>query len=99
MKQRFFTFVLMNGMVLSLTSCAMYQQDFDYSPPRGVPCTSQTDLEKMIIETDKGPDLFVPTENESDRIIANRKVWICPYTNEEGCRFMGHYICQKQTLL
>ena len=66
MKATFFTSLLLSLTILSLTSCAIYQQDFDYQPPVGVPCTSETDLESMVVETNKGPDLFVPMEKETE---------------------------------
>jgi hypothetical protein len=46
--------------LLFLTSCAIYSKEFDCLPSLGVPYTSETDLESMVIETNKGPDLFVP---------------------------------------
>lgn len=88
---------------LLLTSCAIYNQEFDSPPPVGVPCTSVTDLESMVVETDKGPDLFIPIEKEVNSISKcpssheesarlNRKVWICHQQTEEGCEVQGHYI-------
>ena len=49
-------------MSIFLSACSIYKQEFDCEPPKGVPCTSETDLEAMIIETNKGPDLFLPVE-------------------------------------
>lgn len=91
--------------LLSFTSCAIYQQEFDCPPPCGVPCTSETDLESMIVETTKGPDLFVPRDQECHcscrkckevpaAICLNRKVWICQQLTEDGCAIQGHYIYQ-----
>lgn len=96
--------------LISLTSCAIYQQEFDCPPPVGVPCTSVTDLESMVVETSKGPDLFLPLERESDEKSAcsqetpvtdvcsslKRKVWICHHLTEDGCNVQGHYIYQTQ---
>ena len=94
--------------LLSLTSCAIYQQEFDCPPPCGVPCTSETDLESRVVETNKGPDLFVSIDKESYcpcrkckesmRFCSalNRKVWICHHLTEDGCSFQGHYVYQAQ---
>lgn len=40
-------------------SCSVYENDFDCPPDIGVPCTSSSDIESMIIETDHGPDIFL----------------------------------------
>jgi hypothetical protein len=93
-----------------LTSCAIYQQDFDSSPPLGISCTSETDLESMVVETKKGPDLFVPIEREIESktrwaycksqdgcATLNRKVWICHHLTDDGCCIQGHYIYQTPT--
>ena len=67
MKRKFSSFLLICFVtVISLTSCAIYQQEFDCPPPSGVSCTSVTDLESMIVETDKGPDLFLPLYKRCD---------------------------------
>ncbi len=43
-----------------LTSCQVYKSDFDCPPCKGVPCTSVSDIQKMIVETpDGGPDIFL----------------------------------------
>jgi len=92
-----------------ISSCSIYKQEFDCEPPIGVPCTSETDLEAMIVETNKGPDLFLPVEKEeyklpctkrtkipTERIAASlsRKVWFCNQSSEEGYHVQGHYIYQ-----
>lgn len=96
-------------MSIFLSACSIYKQEFDCEPPNGVPCTSETDLEAMIIETNKGPDLFLPVEKEeyklpcakrakvpAERIAAslNRKVWLCNQSSEFGYHVQGHYIYQ-----
>ncbi len=40
-------------------SCSVYENDFDCHPDIGVPCTSSSDIESMIIETTHGPDIFL----------------------------------------
>lgn len=44
--------------LICLSSCSIYQHDFDCPPPNGIPCTSVTEIEAMIVETSKGPDLL-----------------------------------------
>lgn len=72
----------------------MYKRDFDCKPAEGVPCTSVTTLEKMIVETPCGPDVFlscVPklvdvqknpccrrTENKVPEAPFQRRIWISP---------------------
>jgi len=51
---------------LWLSSCSVYKQQFDCPPPSGIPCASVTEIESMIVETDKGPDLIVKPEMEED---------------------------------
>ena len=41
-----------------LTSCSMYKRDFDGIPSTGVPSTSVTTLEKMIVESPCGEESF-----------------------------------------
>ena len=73
-----------------------------------MPCTSETDLESMVVETNQGPDIFIPIDKEhcscrkcknSTAPICsalNRKVWICHSFIKEECRIRGHYIYQTQ---
>ena len=100
---------LLLPLLIFLNACAMYKQEFDCSVPQGVPCTSETDLESMIIETSQGPDLFLPMqaddcnlpchkqkEDPAQRISSTlgRKVWMCDQAPEEGGYIQGHYIYQ-----
>ena len=63
--------------------------------PVGVPCTSETDLEAMVVETDKGPDLFVPIDKMPSEKPSNchekSKVWI-----SDQSTIQGHYIYRKE---
>ena len=64
---------------LIVTGCsAIYEENFDCPPGRGVPCTSVTDLEAMIIDTKDGPDIFVGRrwEAENYRNNAPERVWV-----------------------
>lgn len=51
-----YSLILLMGM---LTSCCMYKRDFDSCPTPGIPCTSVSTLEEMIVESPCGPDLFL----------------------------------------
>lgn len=51
---RFQPFILMGLM----TSCTMYNREFDCPPPKGVCCAPLTTLESMIIESPCGEDAF-----------------------------------------
>lgn len=53
---RYLTILLGFGF---LTSCSIYQRNFDCPPGEGVACTSVTTLEKMIVESPCGDDAFV----------------------------------------
>lgn len=94
--------ILLFLQLLLLASCSMYKQEFDCRTPLGVPCTSETDLEAMIIETKQGPDLFLSPENcsikkcpaERFSSTLQRKVWVCDQTSEKGSYIQGHYIYQ-----
>ena len=87
----------------------MYKQEFDCHVPQGVPCTSETDLESMVIDTSQGPDIFLPPQVEDTAISCHkrkqcpaqrftsalgRKVWMCDQTLGEGGYIQGHYIYQ-----
>lgn len=108
MKKNFVVFLPI--FVSLITSCAVYKQEFDCKVPCGVPCTSETDLEAMIVETADGADLFLPKEKEScqlpcvkrknapvERISQslNRKIWLCNQSSESGYYIQGHYIYQS----
>ena len=43
---------------LVCSSCQVYQSDFDSPVGKGIPNKSVSEIEKMIIETESGPDLF-----------------------------------------
>lgn len=77
--------------LLFLTSCQVYRSDFDYCPGRGVSCKSVTEIEKMVIETEKGPDLFVSFDEGKARNV-QRRVWIEGRRSECGEFTEGHYL-------
>lgn len=65
-----------------LESCAIYRGQFDCPPDRGEPCTSVSELESRIIETNHGPDIFLRSKPiaKSCRLksLPKRKIWINP---------------------
>ena len=82
-----------------LSSCQMYQSNFDCPPGVGIPCTSVTDIESMVIETDKGPDVLAGKETGAWRHLVKpvppgktQKVWIAAIDTDDGCHVDGHYI-------
>lgn len=42
-----------------LSSCSMYKRDFDCPPGEGISCTPVTTLERMVVESSSGPDIFL----------------------------------------
>lgn len=78
--------------LIHLSSCTIYRWQFDCPPDPGVPCTSVTDLEQMVIETEQGPDIFL--SNPPTQCIAGigKKVWINESQTPDGCWIPGHYI-------
>lgn len=61
-------FIILSALLL--TSCQTYKSTFDCPPGEGIPCTSVSEIQKMIIETpDGGPDIFlgkIPSRTCSD---------------------------------
>lgn len=87
----------------SLTSCQVYRTTFDCPPCRGVPCTSVSDIQRMIIETpDGGPDIFsevLPSECHANQCRnqvctstkMKKRIWVDSSENETTA-VQGHYI-------
>jgi hypothetical protein len=86
-----FPYLLLIPLLL-LPSCAIYRRQFDCPPDQGVPCTSVTDLEQMIVETEKGPDIFLSNPPDPCTSCACKKIWINAYNTPDGCWIPGHYI-------
>lgn len=82
----------------------MYQQEFDCPIPQGISCTSVTDLESLIVETNRGPDvLVIPNQasnnckylnkkNASTEKVEKPRVWICQELINDDCERQGHYL-------
>jgi hypothetical protein len=97
MINRSYLFIAMLSLVLS--SCQMYRSQFDCPPGEGIPCTSVTDIESMVIETKRGPDVLAPSETGAWKnlipilpLCQARKVWISDVDTNCGCHIEGHYI-------
>lgn len=89
--------VCLASLSLVLSSCAMYRQDFDCPPEMGVPCTSVTDLEAMVVDTKKGPDLFLGNDPKGicqgsleEPPLGSIRFWKCK-SKECGHEYLGHY--------
>lgn len=94
-------FLALLGLPLLANSCQMYRSNFDCPPCEGIPCTSVTNIESMVIETNKGADVVAGSQTGawkrlipasiSDQV---RCVWISTVDDEDGnfCRLGGQYI-------
>lgn len=87
------------GLILLLSSCQMYRSQFDCPPGDGIPCSSVTDIESMIIETPFGSDVVAGGQRGAWKQLVPplapgelRKVWIADVELDSGCRISGHYI-------
>jgi hypothetical protein len=77
---------------LALSSCQSYRTHFDCPPGKGVPCASLSEIERMVVETEGGPDIFMYREPGCgcDKTL---RVWVpeCGgrylYLNAEGCSY------------
>jgi hypothetical protein len=76
--------------LLLLPSCAVYRRQFDCPPEEGVPCTSVSDLEQMIVETECGPDLFLTAEPVC--LPARKRVWMNACYAPDGRWIPAHYV-------
>lgn len=75
---------------LLLTGCTTYQGDFDCPPSLGVPCTSSSDIESMVIETACGSDVFFDSKSLQSRkglckSSKKARVWLCDSQKYEDC--------------
>lgn len=80
---------LIVSISLLFSSCSIYRQKFDSPPDQGVPCTSVSDLEQMIVETQNGPDLFLgvnPTQIQIQDSPSSNRIWV------PVCKGKGYYI-------
>lgn len=90
-----------------LSSCSVYQQGFDCEPARGVGCKSVSEIERSILEQEKGEDLFLLTASTGCKgcdqpknakikgvpsSIRVERVWVSDSITPEGNQVDGHYI-------
>lgn len=93
MKRYRFRQAIFSCLICSLlSSCSIYKQQFDCPPPKGIPCTSVTEIESMIVETEQGADLLVVPAVKQEKgcfwcgkkdvdappSFQKRQIWICP---------------------
>ena len=63
MRKMKWVFLLNIGLIMQ--SCAVYNKHFDCQPPKGT-CCSVSEIESMIVEKEKGADLFIPTSKDPE---------------------------------
>jgi hypothetical protein len=87
-------------LTILLCSCSSYRKNFDCPPGCGIPCTSVSTLEKMIVESPCGQDVFLgcipklvdtqtaPVCRYADSIETpapfQRRIWIAPKEEERA---------------
>ena len=65
-----------------LSSCSSYKKSFDCPPPQGIGCYSVSEIESMVVEKEKGEDLFIaksPKNNSSCKKCENpplKRAWV-----------------------
>ncbi|CAF24153.1 hypothetical protein [Candidatus Protochlamydia amoebophila] len=99
------SFPLLGLMCLLLPSCAIYKQQFDCPAPKGIPCTSVTAIESLIVETQEGADFLVyPPLKDKKNEETNQglaalppRVWICNQAKEK-MGIKGYYIQQAESI-
>jgi hypothetical protein len=94
-------FLILLGTAFLATSCNAYRSQFDCCPSKGVPCTSVSKIESMIVETQEGSDIFVGLETPGRSYWKSKalkcgkpitKVWIADAIDADGNYICGHYI-------
>lgn len=95
------------AMLIIFSSCQVYNSEFDCPPCRGVPCTSVSDIQKMIVETPEGgPDIFLAkplnscsnsrpryhgSERKRNKGIERQRIWV-EHSESETATVQGHFI-------
>jgi hypothetical protein len=94
------TAMLFAVVAIITSSCQMYKSNFDCPPAEGIPCTSVTDIESMVIETRQGPDVLAGEgtgawKNLIPQIPPGevRKVWLAESRPDDSYCIEGHYLC------
>jgi len=85
-----------------LSSCQTYQSCFDYCPQTGLPCKSVSEIEAMIVETEKGPDVLVERDTREKLVFKEcetkrnkgkiRRIWVNEQKSKSGTDILGHHI-------
>ncbi len=89
---------LLSAIFMLLSSCSIYKQQFDCPPPAGIPCASVTEIESIIVETEKGSDLIIKPEVEETNHCfwcgAQKAVYAFPSKNSKCNRKV--WICSQK---
>ncbi len=79
-----------------LSGCQVYRSNFDCTPGKGIPCRSVSEIEAMIAETTKGPDILL--EQTLDSLVevrgccAQKRIWVAPCQDFTGEIVPAHYL-------
>ncbi|MGK5593732.1 MAG: hypothetical protein ACSNEK_00040 [Parachlamydiaceae bacterium] len=94
-------------VLASVASCNRYATHFNCQPSEGIPCTPVHEIEKLLVETQEGPDILLPQRSNTgvtiskDRcghlILEKRVVWVAPRINENGELIGGCYVPLPET--
>jgi hypothetical protein len=91
--------LVLSSLACILSACESYKTSFDSCPGNGVPCTSVHNLEKMIVESDCGPDIFLghlPPSESDQAYFSNQS---CHTSSEHGVKPRGRiWVEGKQTM-
>lgn len=89
------TYVFLGIFSILISSCSVYKQQFDCPPPEGISCASVTEIESMIVETEKGPDLLVIPESNED----HHSFWCIQKTHTVSSRSSKTSRCHRRVWL
>lgn len=77
----------------------MYKSHFDSPPGEGIPCTSVTGIESMIIENEIGSDVLAGAQTGTwKNLVPPRppgqpyKIWMADVDSDCGCHIDSHFI-------
>ena len=92
--------------LLFLSSCQTYRSSFDGCPQTGIPCTSVSEIEAMIMESEEGPDVLIERDTKQKLVFRKceikrkkgrvRRIWINEKKDPCGTDILGHHIYFKE---